>query len=159
MLAKTLLDPKGVIGPEWRIEGEFVLQRMVVRGTAATADWISDFRLISLRLLASAAPATFCDFVIATVVSWIPNGVMKILSLPLVVAMFAGPALWAAAPNQLSEEELSAGWKLLFDGKTTQGWRSFKKPAFPATGWVAEDGWLHCRGKGGGSEKASAVHA
>jgi 3-keto-disaccharide hydrolase len=30
----------------------------------------------------------------------------------------------------------------LFDGKTTNGWRGFKQPAFPARGWVVEDGWL-----------------
>ena len=54
------------------------------------------------------------------------------------------------AVNQLTANEKAAGWKLLFDGKTTQGWRGFKKPAFPAHGWVIEDGWLHCLGKGGG---------
>jgi len=34
------------------------------------------------------------------------------------------------------------GGRLLFDGKTTSGWRGFKKPAFPESGWVIEDGWL-----------------
>jgi hypothetical protein len=46
----------------------------------------------------------------------------------------------------------TAGWKLLFDGKTTQGWHTFKKELFPDKGWVVEDGWLHCLGKGGGSK-------
>jgi len=37
----------------------------------------------------------------------------------------------------------------LFDGKTTNGWRGFKKPAFPASGWVVQDGWLkHVAAKG-----------
>jgi len=45
-------------------------------------------------------------------------------------------------PNQLTESEKKAGWKLLFDGRTTQGWRSFKKQTFPQQGWVVEDGWL-----------------
>ena len=31
----------------------------------------------------------------------------------------------------LTSAEQAAGWKLLFDGKTTKGWRGFKKPAFP----------------------------
>ena len=52
--------------------------------------------------------------------------------------------------NRLTDREKAAGWKLLFDGKTTQGWRSFKKQSFPDKGWMVEDGWLHCLGKGGG---------
>jgi len=32
--------------------------------------------------------------------------------------------------------------RALFDGKTTAGWRGFKKPSFPTTGWVVQDGWL-----------------
>ena len=44
--------------------------------------------------------------------------------------------------NQLSATEKAAGWRLLFDGKTTSGWRSFKKDTFPAKGWVVEDGIL-----------------
>jgi hypothetical protein len=44
----------------------------------------------------------------------------------------------------------SAKWTALFDGKTTTGWRSFKKTDFPAKGWVIEDGWLHCLGQKGG---------
>src|SRR5436190_2653194 len=45
-------------------------------------------------------------------------------------------------PNQLTEAEKAAGWRLLFDGKTTDGWRSFKKTTFPQQGWVVEDGVL-----------------
>jgi hypothetical protein len=65
--------------------------------------------------------------------------------------MLAVASLASAAPaNQLSDEEKAAGWKLLFDGQTTQGWRSFKKQSFPAKGWIVEDGWLRGLGKGGG---------
>lgn len=53
-------------------------------------------------------------------------------------------------PNQLTKQEKAAGWKLLFDGHTTQGWHAFKKQSFPAKGWVVEDGWLHCLGQHGG---------
>jgi len=52
--------------------------------------------------------------------------------------------------NQLTAKERAAGWRLLFDGKTTSGWHTFKKQTFPDHGWVVEDGWLHCLGKGGG---------
>jgi len=32
--------------------------------------------------------------------------------------------------------------RALFDGKTTTGWRGFKKPGFPASGWIVQDGWI-----------------
>jgi hypothetical protein len=65
--------------------------------------------------------------------------------------LLATTSLVAAAPaNQLTDAEKAAGWKLLFDGQTTQGWRSFKKQTFPEEGWVVEDGWLRSLGKGGG---------
>jgi hypothetical protein len=56
----------------------------------------------------------------------------------------------ASTPNQITAEEAAGHWQLLFDGKTTTGWRSFKQKSFPAKGWIAEDGWLHCLGKNGG---------
>lgn len=55
-----------------------------------------------------------------------------------------------AAPNQLTDQEKAAGWKLLFDGHTTHGWHTFKKTTFPSKGWLVEDGWLHCLGENGG---------
>ena len=45
--------------------------------------------------------------------------------------------------NQLSKKEQRDGWKLLFDGKTTAGWRNFKKPDVSA-GWQVVEGAL-CR--------------
>jgi hypothetical protein len=55
-----------------------------------------------------------------------------------------------AAPNELTDAEKTAGWQLLFDGKTTNGWHSFKRATFPKAGWDVEGGWLHCTGKKGG---------
>ena len=72
--------------------------------------------------------------------------------------MLASAAMLCAAPvNQLTAEEKAAGWKLLFDGKTTQGWRTFKQQSFPAKGWMVEDGWLHCLGKGGGNKGGGEI--
>jgi hypothetical protein len=45
-------------------------------------------------------------------------------------------------PNYLSPQERAQGWKLLFDGKTTQGWRGAGKDAFPSKGWHVKDGDL-----------------
>ena len=50
----------------------------------------------------------------------------------------------AAAPNTLTQAEITEGWVLLFDGTTSTGWRGYNKEAFPDTGWVVEDGTLHC---------------
>lgn len=43
--------------------------------------------------------------------------------------------------NMLTPAEQAAGWRLLFDGKTTDGWRGYRKPAIPA-GWQVVDGAL-----------------
>ncbi len=48
----------------------------------------------------------------------------------------------ASEPNQLTDAEKQAGWKLLFDGQTTKGWRGYKQTAMPAKGWRVEDGVL-----------------
>ena len=68
----------------------------------------------------------------------------------LSLLLLASTPLFGATPNQLTEEEKVAGWKLLFDGKSPEGWRSFKKQSFPSKGWLVEDGWLHCLGQSGG---------
>lgn len=60
---------------------------------------------------------------------------MKALALALVLTFAAGAA--AAAENTLTAAEKKAGWTLLFDGKSTAGWRGFKTPE-PDAGWTAK---------------------
>lgn len=55
-----------------------------------------------------------------------------------------------AIPNTISPREAKAGWKLLWDGKTTDGWRGAKLDAFPANGWVIDNGILKVMKSGGG---------
>jgi hypothetical protein len=45
-------------------------------------------------------------------------------------------------PNTLTEQEKADGWKLLFDGQSTTGWRGAYKETFPEAGWKVEDGQL-----------------
>jgi hypothetical protein len=72
----------------------------------------------------------------------------------LALGVAAFPAMLPAADpglhNVLSAAEQQQGWRLLFDGKTTSGWRGFQKTAFPAHGWTVADGCLKCLGQKGG---------
>jgi hypothetical protein len=52
--------------------------------------------------------------------------------------------------NMLTPEEQAQGFVMIFDGKTTTGWRGYNKPAFPDSGWTVEDGALRCIGSGMG---------
>lgn len=45
-------------------------------------------------------------------------------------------------PNSLSDKEKRDGWKLLWDGRTTNGWRGAKLSGFPTAGWEIKDGTL-----------------
>ena len=49
--------------------------------------------------------------------------------------------------NRLSEAERSAGWRLLWDGRSTAGWRGVKAGALK--GWTVADGMLSVTGGGG----------
>lgn len=44
--------------------------------------------------------------------------------------------------NELTDWESSHGWRLLWDGKTGEGWRGAKLDHFPESGWTIEDGVL-----------------
>jgi hypothetical protein len=44
--------------------------------------------------------------------------------------------------NALTAAEKAAGWTLLFDGRTLDGWRAYKKPDAAGLRWKVEDGTL-----------------
>ncbi len=52
-------------------------------------------------------------------------------------------------PNNLSQQEINNGVKLLWDGKTTNGWRGAYKTQFPDKGWEIKDGLLSVLGAQG----------
>lgn len=59
---------------------------------------------------------------------------------PLLFACVAGWSVTIAAePNSLGADEKAAGWRLLFDGRTLEGWRGYKSEALGA-GWKVQDG-------------------
>ncbi len=52
--------------------------------------------------------------------------------------------------NRLSEREIEEGWAMLWDGKSTDGWRGAKINSFPDKGWTIEDGELKVEAADGG---------
>lgn len=64
----------------------------------------------------------------------------------------APPAQFEEEPNlpdnTLSQKEAATGWKLLFDGKSADGWRGFQQEGMPS-GWSVENGTLKASGQGG----------
>ncbi|TRX46451.1 DUF1080 domain-containing protein [Fulvivirga sp. M361] len=62
--------------------------------------------------------------------------------------------------NQLTFSEEKWGWKMLWDGETTDGWKGAKIDEFPASpgpeqGWRIEDGVLTIYESGGGESKSA----
>src|SRR5437879_4574345 len=57
----------------------------------------------------------------------------------LLLVIFALASRAEEQLNTLSDAEKAAGWKLLFDGKTLDGWHSFKQKEASST-WSAKEG-------------------
>jgi Family of unknown function (DUF6807)/3-keto-disaccharide hydrolase len=64
------------------------------------------------------------------------SSIMNLMSPTRMTEQPAPPA------NQLTEREKRAGWSLLFDGTSLNGWRGYKKPDATTARWRVEDGWL-----------------
>lgn len=60
----------------------------------------------------------------------------------LSVILFGAGMIALRATTSLAADAGTNSWKLLFDGKTTAGWREYGKKSFPKAGWVIEDGCL-----------------
>lgn len=73
---------------------------------------------------------------------------MKALAISLGLTLACAALAVETAPNTLTDQESRDGWKLLFDGKSTAGWRALASTEFPKEGWMVTDSTL-CTEKGG----------
>lgn len=77
---------------------------------------------------------------------------LKVLTVvsALMLTSFVVDTVTADVPlNGLSEAEKRSGWKVLFDGESTDGWRNYKKESV-SDGWQIKDGALIRAGGGAG---------
>ena len=51
--------------------------------------------------------------------------------------------------NNVAVDEIKNGWKMLWDGKTTEGWRGARLDGFPTNGWEISEGMLTVLSTGG----------
>ncbi len=77
------------------------------------------------------------------------NYLRTLLSLSLILLL---TNCMSNAQNTLTEDEIEEGWKLLFDGTSTDGWRSYNGEEFPEKGWEVKDGMLTVVSQGGGGD-------
>ena len=73
-----------------------------------------------------------------------PSSLLLLIALSLPVASVCAQE----NPNMLTQKEKQDGWRLLFDGSTTNGWREFKKTSVP-DGWKVVDGAITRVGESG----------
>jgi hypothetical protein len=76
----------------------------------------------------------------------LPGGKKEVLAIK---ATMENPAKPLINDNELTAAEKKAGWKLLFDGKTTKGWHTYLKQDVSPK-WKVENGALTLTGGGAG---------
>jgi len=77
---------------------------------------------------------------------------IRIKENPTAADLMSGPSAPQVnlVPNTVSDDERRQGWRLLWDGKTTAGWRGAKLDGFPEKGWEIKDDALHVLPSDGG---------
>ena len=75
---------------------------------------------------------------------------ITVISKLLLFSTIAALAADSSKPNTLTDAEKAAGWRLLWDGQTTNGWRTPKSERFPTKGWQMTNGTLTVLASDGG---------
>ena len=79
---------------------------------------------------------------------------IKILTDSLSKYSRASPLKPIHTKNKLTIDEEKNGWKLLWDGESTSGWRGARLDSFPESGWEINNGELIVLASGGGESTA-----
>ena len=77
--------------------------------------------------------------------------IRRFASAAVIICGFAGCSRPESDPlpeSSVSSPSDSAAWRILFDGRTTAGWRGYRQQSMPA-GWTVENGSLVRSGEGG----------
>ena len=70
----------------------------------------------------------------------------------IICVVLVGAAVVGAYQTSNAAAAAEDGWTILFDGKSTAGWRGLGRPAFPDKGWDIQDGCIHHIPRGGGGD-------
>src|SRR5262245_57824044 len=66
----------------------------------------------------------------------------QLIPATLLALSFQAAIATSPAPNTLTAAEKAAGWQLLFDGRSLDGWRGYRRDTPPDAGWEVKDGTL-----------------
>src|SRR5438045_9266447 len=64
------------------------------------------------------------------------------MGVPMITAVLVLSLLQSSPPNTLTPAERTAGWRILFDGRTLAGWRGLGYDSVPTAHWVVVDGTI-----------------
>ena len=114
--------------------------RTIQFAEAATtkATWLARTGFIFAMVLTACAPhkspeLTSTDCPGAEVLAIMPGGLVT-------GREGSAPQTIVSCPNRLSDDERRHGWRLLFDGKTFNGWRGLGYDSVPTAHWKIENG-------------------
>ena len=78
---------------------------------------------------------------------WNKYAVVSVISVAATAMSFTdNAASYQISDNTLTAREKQEGWQLLFDGKSMNGWRTYKNKK--SDGWIVENGELKCKTEG-----------
>jgi alpha-L-arabinofuranosidase len=136
---KAVNPTKNPIEATIRLDGDFAAKAATIKLVAPGGETVKNSLDKPDNIKAAAGTATVNKDTVRFTMPPLSAGVVHVFS---------------RVHNALTDQEKKDGWRLLWDGKTTEGWRSPKSEAFPAKGWMIDDGELIVETSGNGESQA-----